>query len=91
MQSTDVQRGQFTFYRSYYEAILKLPKSRQFEALQAIITYSLDGIMPAGISPKSEALLTAIRPNLDTARAKAQARKSAQPLPDLFPTGLNYR
>ena len=78
MKSTDIQRGQFTFYRSYYEAALKLPKSRQLEALQAIITYSLDGIMPADISPKAEALLTAIRPNLDTARSKAQARKNAQ-------------
>ena len=84
MKSTDIQRGQFTFYRSYYEAVLKLPKSRQFEALQAIISYSLDGVMPVSISPKSEALLTAIRPNLDTARAKAQARKNAQSVNESF-------
>ena len=90
MKPTDIQRRQFTFYRSYYDAVLKLPKSRQLEALQAIIAYSLDGVMPPDISPKSEALLTAIRPNLDMARAKAQARKNAQPELNLFPTGQNY-
>ena len=87
MKITDVSRGQFTFYRSYYEAALKLPKSRQLEALQAIIEYALDGVMPESMSSKSEALLTAIRPNLDVARAKASRRLESKIVPDYFPSG----
>lgn len=87
MSTTDLQRGQFTFYRSYYNAVLKLPKVRQYEALQAIIEYALDGAEPQSVSPRTEALMTAIRPNLDAARAKAMARQTAKSTPDLFPGG----
>ncbi len=87
MKITDVSRGQFTFYRSYYEAALKLPKSRQLEALQAIIEYALDGVTPASLSPRSEAVLTAIRPNLDAARSKASRRLEAKTMLDSLPTG----
>lgn len=87
MKPTDVSRGQFTFYRSYYEAALKLPKSRQLEALQAIIEYALDGVTPEPISPRSEAVLTAIRPNLDAARNKASRRLETKSILDSLPTG----
>ncbi|MBQ1410272.1 MAG: hypothetical protein IIY94_03205 [Oscillospiraceae bacterium] len=87
MKTTDIQRNQFTFYRSYYEAVLLLPKSRQLEALQAIIQYALDGEMPETLSPKSYALLTAIRPNLDIARLKASTRLKANAALDIFPSG----
>lgn len=87
MKTTELQRGQFTFYRSYYDAVLKLPKSRQYEALQAMIEYALNGTEPQSVSPRTEALLMAIRPNLDAARAKAMARKVANSAPDLFPGG----
>lgn len=87
MQTTDVSRNQFTFYRSYYEAALMLPKSRQLEALQAIIEYALDGVMPPRLSPKSEAVLTAIRPNLDLARLKASRRLESKSEPESMSTG----
>ena len=87
MKTTDVSRGQFTFYRSYYEAALMLPKSRQLEVLQAIIEYALDGVTPEPISPKSEAVLAAIRPNLDAARVKASRLLETKSILDSLPTG----
>lgn len=87
MQSTELQRTQFTFYRSYLDAVLKLPKSRQFEALEAIIQYALYGTTPQSMSPKVEAVFTAIRPNLDVARLKALHRMKAGVGADHFPGG----
>lgn len=41
-----MERGQFTFYRSYYEAIKELPKKEQTAVLLAICSYALDEAEP---------------------------------------------
>lgn len=87
MQSTELRRTQFTFYRSYLDAVLKLPKSRQFEALEVIIEYALYGTTPQSMSSKVEAVFTAIQPNLDIARTKALNRINAAAEAKRLPSG----
>lgn len=41
-----MQRKQFTFYRSYYEAVKELPKKEQCAVMLAICAYALDSIEP---------------------------------------------
>ena len=70
-------RKQFTFYRSYYEAIKKLSAKRRLGLLEAIVTYGLDGIEPAGLDDVQEMVFTLIRPTLDAAhKMAAGGRKS---------------
>ena len=87
MQSTELNRKQFTFYRSYLEAVKKLPKCHQFEVLEAIIEYSLDGATSKPLSSKVEAVFTAVRPTLDVARVKAQNRIRAVAEANRLPSG----
>ena len=65
-------RGQFTFYRSYYEAIKELPKKEQLDVLMSIIAYALDGTMPE-LSRTSKAVFLLVKPTLDTGRKKASS------------------
>lgn len=65
-------RGQFTFYRSYYEAICELPKKEQLDVLMSIIAYALDGTMPE-LSRTSKAVFLLVKPTLDTGRKKASS------------------
>ena len=59
-----IERESFVFYRSFYDYIKKLKKSDRLQALDAIISYALDGeiIKTDGIS---EAIFLAIRPQID--------------------------
>ena len=72
------QRKQFTFYRSYYEAIAKLDDPLQrAEIYEILIQYALDGTEPDPDSlpgPVSMAYLL-IRPTLDASRRKAMSGK----------------
>lgn len=61
----------FTFYRSYFECIDKLPEEAQNVLLRAIVYYvykdeepKLDGVLSA--------LWTVIKPNLNTSKARSQ-------------------
>ena len=65
-------RHQFTFYHSYIDCVMALPKCRRFETLLALIFYALDGEEPQ-LSGPSEAVFRAIRPNVDSSRSKAEA------------------
>ena len=69
------QRGQFTFYRSYYEAVKELPKKEQLDVLMAVIAYALDGTPPQLPSGFSKAVFLLIQPTLDTGRKKASNGK----------------
>ena len=66
-------RKQFTFYRSYYEALRKLPKSQRLKALEAVISYALDGNEPENLNDVQMMAFLLIRPTLDTGRKKALA------------------
>lgn len=68
---SEQQRSQFTFYRSFWEAIATLPKKDKLPILEAVITYALDGADPSGLSSTQKACFLLIKPNLDNARKKA--------------------
>lgn len=69
-----MERGQFTFYRSYYEAIKQLKKADQAAVLMAICAYALDEEMP-GLTGTPAAIFALIKPTLDTSRRKAASGK----------------
>lgn len=66
-------RKQFTFYRSYYEALGKLPKSQRLKTLEAVISYALDGTEPESLNDVQLMAFLLIRPTLDAGRKKALA------------------
>ena len=59
-----MQRDSFVFYRSFYEAIESLPKSKQLEVYRAIAAYALNGEEPK-ISGVSLSIFKISRPTLD--------------------------
>lgn len=70
------QRKQFTFYRSFYEAIAKLKDPLERVALYDILTqYALDGIEPdeAALSDAVSMAYILMKPNLDVGRRKAES------------------
>ncbi len=67
---TTMMRGQFTFYRSFYEALKHLPARARLAAYEAIIAYALDGVEPELTGTAATAFVL-IRPVLDSARRKA--------------------
>ena len=68
-------RKQFTFYRSYYEALRKLPDHQRLGALEAVITYALDATEPVGLDDMQAMAFLLIRPTLDAAWKKAASGK----------------
>ena len=68
-----MEREQFTFYRSYYEALKNLPKRDQTAVLMAVIGYALDEREP-DLSGVPLSVFTLIRPTLDSGRNKARNR-----------------
>jgi hypothetical protein len=64
-------RGQFTFYRSFWEAVQSLPKKDKLPVLEAIISYALDGVVPTGLTQSQSAFFLLVKPNLDASRKKA--------------------
>lgn len=69
------ERGQFTFYRSFWEAVKSLPKKDRLPVLEAIISYALDGTFPEGLSQSQSAFFLLVKPNLDASRKKAASGK----------------
>ena len=57
-------RDSFIFYRSFNDALKKLPAKDQLGLFRAIVDYSLDGIEPKNLSLVSECVFTAIKPVL---------------------------
>lgn len=68
-----MKRDQFTFYRSYYEALKALPKRDQTSVLMSVIGYALDEEIPK-LSGVPLSVFTLIRPTLDSGRNKARSR-----------------
>lgn len=68
-------RQQFTFYRSYFDAIQELPKNAQSDIILAVCAYALYEIEPSGLSAMASAAFKLIRPTLDSGRRKAQSGK----------------
>lgn len=72
-----MKRDQFTFYRSYYEALKHLPKRDRADVLVAVIGYALDEEIPK-LSGVPLSVFTLIRPTLDSGRNKAKNRLNKQ-------------
>ena len=68
-------RKQFTFYRSYYDAIQELSKKDQSAIILAICAYAIYETEPSGLSPTASTAFKLIRPTLDAARKKSDSGK----------------
>ena len=68
------RRKQFTFYASYYDALMKLPKRRRWPTALAMIRYALEGAEPEEDSLYSPAAFMLMRPTIDSGRTKAQQK-----------------
>ena len=69
-----MERGQFTFYRSFWDALQTLPKKERLAAFEAICDYALNGNeQPLTGSAATIFILT--RPTLDSGRKKAASGK----------------
>ena len=68
-----MERSQFTWYRSYYEALRTLPAKDFKVAVLAICAYALDEEVPS-LSGVPNSVFTLIRPTLDSGRNKAANR-----------------
>lgn len=72
-------RDQFTFSRTFWEAISPLPKTVQVEAIMALCAYALDDVEPDGLSPMASAMFLLVRPSLDaSAKMSAGGKKRAK-------------
>lgn len=75
----DEARSQFTFYRSFFEAVFKIKnKAARAEAYDAICKYALFNDAP-DVDKMSDAVAIAfmlIKPNLDASRRKAKSGKN---------------
>lgn len=72
-----MERGQFTFYRSYYDALKMLPAKERERLVMAICGYALDEKAPA-LTGAAASLFILIKPTLDTGRRKAENRKNKE-------------
>ena len=70
-----MERKQFTFYRSYYEAVRELPKKEQCAVILAICGYALDEKEPE-LTGTAKAIFSLVRPTLDSSRRKAESGKA---------------
>lgn len=77
-----MKRKQFTFYRSFWEAVKDLPNEDRLKALDAIIGYALDGDEP-GCGGVSKSIFVLVKPVLDSARRMAEG--ASKPKPSLKP------
>ncbi len=66
-------RDSFVFYKSFYDAIKKIPEEYQLELYNAILSYSLEGIEPNNLSPVAEAMFILIKPNIDSSQKRYEA------------------
>ena len=76
-----MERAQFTFYRSYYEAIQNLPKREQTAVLLAVCEYSLYGTRQkeGELSPRATAVFQSLLPEMDKERRLAEeGRRSTE-------------
>lgn len=67
-------RDSIVFYKSFYDAIKKMPQEYQLELYNAIFMYSFEGIEPTNLSSISEVIFTLTKPNIDSAQRKYKAR-----------------
>lgn len=72
-----MERKQFTWYRSYYDALKELPAEEFRDIVLAVCAYALDGEEPE-LSGVARAIFTLIRPTLEVGRSKAENRSRTE-------------
>lgn len=72
-----MERKQFTWYRSYYDALKEIPAEEFRDIVLAVCAYALDGEEPE-LSGVARAIFTLIRPTLEVGRSKAENRSRAE-------------
>lgn len=68
-----MKREQFTFYRSFYEAVKRLPKRKRMAFVMAIVEYGLDHVEPTGLDDTQYGFFLLTKPVLDSAWRKAKS------------------
>ena len=68
-----MQKESFIFYKSFYEAIKKIPEEYQLEIYNAISSYCFDGKKPENLSGVAEAMFILMKPNIDSAEKRYNA------------------
>ena len=68
-------RNQFTFYRSFWEAVRGLERKDQLPVLSAVIEYALDSKEPQCLTKTQTAFFLLTKPTLDASRRKAENGK----------------
>lgn len=66
-------RKQFTFYKSYYDAIQELSKRDQSALILAVCAYAIYETQPKGLSNAASTAFKLIKPTLDSGRRKAES------------------
>lgn len=69
-----MERKQFTFYRSFYETISKLPDKEQLSVYRAVCEYALDGTEP-DLSGTADIAFSGMKWSLEWSRMKAERGK----------------
>lgn len=72
-----MERKQFTWYRSYYDALKEIPAEEFRAIVLAVCAYALDGEEPE-LSGVARAIFTLVRPTLEVGRSKAENRSRAE-------------
>ena len=72
-----MERKQFTWYRSYYDALKELPAEEFRAIVLAVCAYALDGEEPE-LSGVARAIFTLIRPTLEVGRSRAENRSRSE-------------
>lgn len=69
-----MERGQFTFYRSFWDAMKSLPKKDQLQFVTAVCGYVFDGA-DVSVSGPAVAAFLLVKPVLDKASKRAESGK----------------
>ena len=72
-----MERKQFTWYRSYYDALKELPAEEFRDIVLAVCAYALDGEEPE-LSGVARSIFTLIRPTLEVGRSRAENRSRTE-------------
>jgi hypothetical protein len=72
-----MERKQFTWYRSYYDALKEIPAEEFRAIVLAVCAYALDG-EESELSGVARAIFTLIRPTLEVGRSKAENRSRSE-------------
>ena len=67
-----MERNQFTFYRSFWNAAKSLPKKDRLPFLEAVIAYIFEDT-PVEMSDRAAALFSVVQPVLEASNRKAES------------------